>query len=285
VSNPPNVAGNAPLAFTTSLGEQLSVPLSAFSLSGSTITFSDAWANQFLAADQAILLALAKNRLATGDLAAAPAAPPVPALSFTAAAAGPTGNNITVTIGSVTGTSAVDGKLTLDVAETDTFSALASASAAALAIGTDVAPASPTDPPLGTGVVVVKSGSATGTGLPKTGQSWPVTAEKDVLAADGTTTLFVLQPRAGAPAAGINTVTVDVDPGGTTFTVTAQYDSGASAPIAVTELPVLTDLPAAVTFLVHPSAPPAGLALPAAGGVTLSGGATGLPATATAYTS
>ena len=170
----------------------------------------------------------------------------------------------------------------IDAAETDTYSGLATAADAAQAIGVGTAPTSAGDPPQGGGVVVVKSGSATGAGLPQDGQILSVTsAGKAVLASDGTT-LFILAARSGYPGSGIKT-TVGLDPGGTTFTVTAAYDAENTATtVAETDL---TGLPAGVAFLVTASTPPGGLALPAEGTTTtLSGGATGLPATGVAYT-
>jgi len=281
------VAGNAPLTFTDSLGRQRSVPLSALQFSGSTLEPASGWSSAFKPADITILLALAQARVATGDLAPAPAPPPVPAISFTAVAAGPQGNNIAVTVVSVTGPagealSALNAKLVIDAAETDTYSGLATAADAAQAIGVDTAPTSVGDPPQGGGVVVVKSGSATGAGLPKDGQILSVkSAGKPVLASDGSTTLFILAARSGYSGSGIKT-TVSLDPSGTTFTVTATYDAGNTATtVAETEL---TELPPAVAFLVTASAPPGGLALPAEGTTTtLSGGAAGLPATGVAY--
>ena len=281
MTTPQAVAGNAPLTFTDSLGSQRSVPLSALQFSGSTLGLASGWSSAFKPADITILLALAQTRVATGDLAPAPVPPPVPAISFTAAAPGPQGNNIIVTISSITGQSAVNTKMVIDASETDTYSGLASATDAANAIGVDTAPSGPDDPPQGGGVVVVKSGSATGTGLPKDGQTLTVTsAGTNVLATDGSTTLFVLVPRNGYTGTGINT-TVSLAPGGTTFSVTATYDAGNTNAVAETDL---GSLPGSVTFLVSVAAPPGGLALPAAGTTTLSGGAAGLLATGFAYT-
>jgi hypothetical protein len=282
VTTPQAVAGNAPLTFTDSLGSQRSVPLSALQFSGSTLGPASGWSSAFKPTDITILLALAQTRVATGDLAPAPVPPPVPALSFTAAAPGPQGNNITVTISSITGQSAVNAKMVIDASETDTYSGLASATDAANTIGVDTAPSGPDDPPQGGGVVVVKSGSATGTGLPKDGQTLTVTsAGTPVLATDGSTTLFELAARDGyTGSSGIST-TISAPPGGTTFTVTATYDAENTDAVAETDL---ASLPGSVTFLVSVAAPPGGLALPAAGTTTLSGGAAGLLATGFAYT-
>jgi hypothetical protein len=285
VTTTQNVTGNAPLTFTNSFGAQRSVPLSALQFSGSVIGIASSWSSAFTPADTTILLALAKDRVATGDLAAAPVLPPVPAVSFTAAAPGPQGNNITVNISSVTCAtgdvlSALTADLVIDATETDTYSGLASAADAVQAIGVDTAPASPTDPPQGGGLVVVQSGSAAGPGLPKTGPLSVTTGGTNVLAADGNSTLFVLKARSGYSGAGITT-TIALDPSGNTFTLTATYDAGNTTAVAETDLAAL---PAPVAFLVTASAPPGGLAQPATGNTTLSGGAWGLPATGAAYT-
>jgi hypothetical protein len=288
VTTPQAVAGNAPLTFTDSLGSQRSVPLSALQFSGSTLGLTPEWSSSGVlsAADTTTLLALAGFRVATGDLTPAPVPPPVPALSFTAAAPGPQGNNITVKISSVTGPtgqvlSAVNATLVIDASETDTYSGLTSATDAANAIGVDTAPSGPDDPPQGGGVVVVQSGGATGTGLPEDGQTLTVTSKgTNVLAADGKTTLFVLAARNGYTGTGINT-TVSLAPGGKTFSVTATYDAGNTNAVAETDL---GSLPGSVTFLVSVAAPPGGLALPTAGTTTLSGGAAGLLATGFTYT-
>lgn len=284
VTTPQAVAGNAPLTFTDSLGSQRSIPLSALQFSGSTLGLTQTWSSSGVlsAADTTTLLALARFRVATGDLAPAPVPPSVPALSFTAAAPGPQGNNIAVKISSITGQSAVNAEMVIDASETDTYSGLASATDAANMIGVDTAPSGPDDPPQGGGVVVVKSGSAaSGTGLPKDGQTLTVTsAGTPVLAADGSTTLFSLAARKGYTGSGITT-TVNTPQGGTTFTVTATYDAGNTIAAAETDL---ASLPGSVTFLVSVAAPPGGLALPAAGTTTLSGGAAGLLATGFAYT-
>lgn len=276
------VSGNAPLVFTTSLGQQRSVPLSALEFSGSSIQLATGWSTEFGAADSAILLALAQARAATGDLVPTPAAPPVAAVTFTAAEAGPAGNNITVTVGTPSTTSALTAQVVITATETDTYHGLASASAAAAAIGVDTASTAAGAPPQGTGLVVVQAASVvTGAGLPQDNQTFSVTGATDVLAANGTSTLFVLEPRPGFSGTPIP-VTVKLDSGGKTFTVQATFAAGNTTAVALTGL---ASLPAAVTRLVTAAAPPGGLALPAAGTVTLTGGSASVAATGTAFTS
>jgi hypothetical protein len=275
-----SVSGKAPLTFTDSFGAQRSVPLSAFVLNGSTIELDSKWTSQFSGADTQILLALANADAAAGRLTPPPVAPPAPAITFTAVTAGPEGNGVTVTVTPDAGP-LMTTKLLINATETDTYSGLADATAAANQIGVDAPTGKKGDPPGGTGVVTVQQGSATGTGLPKDAQTLTVKSATAVLATDGSTTLFKLVPRAGYAGSGIP-VKVNLDPGGTTFTLTATYDAGNSTKVTATGL---GSLPAPVAFLVSASAPPSGLALPAAGDVTLSGGSSGIPATGTIYTS
>lgn len=277
--NTQDVTGGAPVTFTDSLGAQRSVPLAAFEFNGSAIEVSAAWQPQFTAADLLILKALTKAKAAAGELAPPPVVPPSPAVALAASTPGPEGNGISVTV-KTTGTDVLSATVTLRAQETDTYSGLADGNAAANTIGVDTAGGSGS-PPVGSGVVMVVAGSVSGTGLPKDGQSLTVKNPTNVIAADGTSTLFKLVPRPGYGGAGMP-VTVALDPGGTTFTVTAAYDSGTSTGVAVTGL---STLPPAVAFLVKASAPPSGYALPGTSTVPLSGGAPGVPATGTVYTS
>jgi len=195
---------------------------------------------------------------------------------------GPQGNGITVTV-TADAPPLTTAELLITATETDTYSGLADATAAASQIGVDAAVVN--GPPVGTGVVMLKSGAATTAGLPKDGQTLKVKTATPVLAADGTTTLFTLVARAGYSGSGIP-VTVNLDPSGTTFTLTASYDAN-NTTTKVSAEDGLGSLPAAVAFLITAQAPPRGLDLPAAGptSITLSGGSAGIPATGIAYTS
>ena len=290
---PQPLNGLSPIGFTTTVsGGQLSIPLSAFALQGSRVVFSTAWKTPpaFSTADQTILLALAQGKYASGELTAAVQPPPIPAVTFTAASPGATGNGITVTVGAVpSGCGTVfDCSLCLDGVETDTFPGLASAGAAATALGSDTAPVNPGDPPLGTGLVQYHTAGPHGTGLPEAGTYSITDLTPLQILASGGTPLFEIVARqapgkvsysAGLPAI---TVTVDLPPGGTTFTLTASYDSG---PQTVTFDDLTSALPATLGFLCTAAAPAGGFAVPAAGKVQLSGGGTGIPATGVAYTS
>jgi len=277
-----DVTGHSPLSFTDATGAQRFVPLSALELVGSDVQLKTAWAAEFSNADQATLLAVASTLAAGGQLAPPPVAAPAPAIAFTAASAGTEGNNIVVTVTPDAG-SALDAQVKVQAVETDTYAGLADANAAAMTIGVDNPTGTPGDPPAGTGLVQVKASGTLGTGLPKDNQSLTVKgATTNVLAADGSSTLFQLVPRTGAPSAGIP-VKVTVDSAAGTFTVQATYDTGTSQPkVAMTALDTLA---APITFVVTASAPPSGLAAPKAGSVQLSGGAPGIAATGIAYTS
>ena len=290
----PQPSGLGPIGFTTTVsGGQLSIPLSAFALQGSKVVFSAAWNTSppvFSTADQTILLALAQAKYASGELTAAVQPPPIPAVTFTAASPGAPGNGITVTVGVLPGGSGsvFDCSLCLDGVETDTFPGLASADAAAIAIGSDTAPVpNSNDPPLGTGLVQFHSAGPSGSGLPEAG-TYSITGLTPLaIPASGGGTLFEIVARqapAAAPySAGLPaiTVTVDLPPGGTTFTLTASYDSG---PQTVTFDDLMSALPPALGFLCTAAAPAGGFAVPAAGKVQLSGGGSGIPAAGVAYT-
>jgi hypothetical protein len=266
-----DVTGKRPITFTDSTGAQRFVPLSAFQFEGSTVKLGSAWTSVFDAAETTALLALVNGLAASGDLTPPPVLPPSPAIGFSAASVGPEGNNITVTI--TPGTSAgLNTELEITAKEVDTYAGLASADAAAEAIGVDDE---------GTGIVRVKGGETFGTGLPKDGQSLSVkkTGSTKVLAADGTATLFNLTARPGYKGSGIP-VTVTVVGG--TFTVVATHDAGSPPKVKLDEVDTLPD---DVAFLVSAWAPPGGLAEPAAGTVQLSGGDLLTAATGVAYTS
>jgi hypothetical protein len=268
-----DVTGKRPVTFTDSTGAQRFVPLSAFELNGSSVQLASAWTSAFNAADTAILLALANEQVATGDLKAPPPLPRGAAIGLRAASVGPQGNNITVKI--TPGTAAgLNTELEITAKEVDTYAGLASAAAAADAIGVDDE---------GTGIVRVKGGETLGTGLPKDAQSLSVkkTGAAKVLAADGTTTLFSLTARPGYKGSGIP-VTVSVDSVAGTFTVAATHDAGSPPKV---KLDAVDTLPDDVAFLISTWAPPGGLAEPAAQTIQLSGGDPTTAATGVAYTS
>jgi hypothetical protein len=272
-----DVTGQSPLSFTDADGSQRFVPLSAFEFSGSKVQLKSDWASEFTSAEQTIMLALAGAKAAAGELTPPPVLPPVPAIVFTAAATGPSGNTIVVKVTPDAGT-VLSAKVALNATGTFTYADLADAAAAKSALGVDA--------PIGgerkgTGVVMLKKSGAMVTGqLPKDQSLSVKAAGVDVLAADNTTKLFTLVPHPDAPSAGVP-VKITADTAANTFTLEATYDAKNTSKIA---LAPLDPLPASVALVVSASSPPGGMAMPAGGDVQLSGGADGVAATGTAYT-
>jgi hypothetical protein len=283
---PVDVVGSSPISFTGSQGQQLIVPLAALQFNGSTIELKPSWTSAFDPHETTTLVALATGFAAGGELTPPPVPPPSPAVLLTAAVAGPESNDITVTVTPDAG-SGLATKLKFDATAVDTYTGLTSAKTAAKAIGVEAPTGNAADPAAGTGVVVVKmSNSFDAAKLPADGQGGSVTtAGYDIKAADKSV-LFTLLPRGGYEASGGLTFTLALDTGGTSFTLTASYDSkaesGSQAKIAVTDL---GSLASQVAFLVGASAPPAGALLPTTATVPLTGGGAGLAANTLLYTS
>jgi hypothetical protein len=285
---PVDVVGSSPITFTGSQGQQRFVPLSALQFNGSTIEVKTAWSTAFDPNETNTLITLATAYAAAGELTPPPVAPPSPAVLITAAVPGPESNDITVTATPDAGTGLAT-KVKFDAKEVDTYAGLTSAKSAALAMGVDAPTGNANDPVAGTGVLVLKtpvSPATFDTSKLPTAQNGGVTnAGYDVKAADNTV-LFTLLPRGGYAASGGLSFTLTLDGGGTSFTITATYDSklesGTQAKIAVNDL---GSMPAQVAFLITASAPPAGALLPAAATVQLSGGGPGLAANTLLYTS
>jgi hypothetical protein len=285
-----DVTGSTPLSITASTGGQRVVPLSALEFVGSSVRLRQAWESAFTAAEATALLALAEARVAGGELRKPPVAPPTPALVVTATVPGPESNTISVHVTpDQTAPSPLTSPIGVSVTERDVYGGVPTATAAAAAIGTDTPPAAPTDPPLGTGLVRVKSGSiAASTKLPvDVAETALPDAGLPVKDADGNV-LFTLLPRPGySPTKGL-TVQIERDTSGASFTVTAAYDSAQET----TELPTFTllsldSLPKPVTYLVTLTSPAGGAAVPAetpSEGVRLTGGGRGLAARALLYT-
>jgi hypothetical protein len=286
-----DVVGATPISITGSTGGQRIVPLSALQFSGSAVRVKQSWASTFTTAETTALVAVATARVASGELRKPPVPLPTPALVVTAAVPGPESNGIAVHVTpNTTDTTPASTPIAISVTELDTYADLATAEAAAAAIGTDKAPTTPADPPLGSGLGRVKSGSvATGSKkLPVDLAEVALTAAGlDVKDSDGNI-LFTLLPRPGYNAATGLTVQVRQDASGTSFTVSAAYDSAKeTATLPAITIQSLDPLPPPVAYLVTVTAPAAGAAVPAptpAEGVTLTGGGPGLAARALLYT-
>ena len=286
---PVDVIGSAPISFTNSDGAQKFVPLSALQLNGSILELKTAWASAFDPAEKTTLLALATARAAAGELNPPPVPPPRPGISLSAKHAGPEGNGIVVTTTVEAGAPLV-AKISLKAVQTNVYAGLATAKAAALAIGVDTPTGTAGDPLKGTGVVVVKQSSINAaTDLPKVvAPTVLAAAGLDVKSADDSKVLFKLLPAADYAGSGGLSVAVALDASGTTFTVTVVYDSsketGTNTKVT---LQTLDQLPAQVAYLVKAEAPQSGAALPPLGSTTttLTGGAPGLTANGLLYTS
>jgi hypothetical protein len=276
-ATPVDVVGSTPIAFTGSQGQQRSVPLSALQFNGSTLELKASWSAAFDSSETEILTALATAHAAAGRLRPPALPPPSAAVLVSSTVPGPESNNIAVTVTPDAGTGLAT-KMKFDVTATDKYADLTSAKSAATTIGVD-SPGG--DLAAGTGVVVVKMTEAAfdDAKLP-VAQSGAVTSKGTDVKDKDKKVLFTLLPRSGAPSGDVT-----LDESGTSFTLTATYDSktasGTQEKVAVTGLDAL---PAQVAFLVTASAPPSGVLLPAAATVQLTGGGPGLAANAVLYT-
>jgi len=266
------VGGPSPISFTGSNGSQRVVPLSALSFSGSSVEVSSGWTSEFDSSETAILLALAADLFAIGELTPPPSPPPQAALAVTATHTGPLTNGITVTVSAV---------------EVDTWSDLGSGTAAAMTIGVDAPTGKQGDAPAGTGLIVVKQGSTGGSSeLPVAAISTVLKAGVGVDLVDSSNAkVCTILPRADYSGTGGLSYTVTIDASGKTFTLTATYDSTKETGTQGTiTLQTLTKLPTQVGYLVGVTPPASGAALPGDGSVQLSGGTTGIAANGLLYT-
>jgi hypothetical protein len=278
-----DVIGSSPISFTDAQGTQKVVPLSAFEIDGSALAVKAGWAAVFEQAEIATLLEVATARLAGGEISPPPVPAPQPALLVSATHPGTEGNGITATV-TVDDGPPLEAELHVAVVQTNTYAGLATAEAAAQAIGVDADPAADGDPPRGTGLVVVKSGSvATTDALPKAGTQEAVLDDDGLKVVDtDDEELFTLLP--AADYAGSGGLSAKVTRDGDTFTVVVTYDSSLEdsddEPFTLADL----TLPARAAYVVGVSAPPSGAGLPKPGSVTLTGGAPGLTADGLLYT-
>ena len=283
-----DMVGTSPISFTDSTGAQKSVPLSALTFSGSKPDIADGWAPEFTkAADKATVLAIAAARIAAGELTPPPTRPPSPAIVVTAVQPGPESNNIVVVVTVKPGpdpSQPLSATLKFRANETDTYTGLRTATEAAEAIGVETSSGSA---PAGAGLVVVKSGSVAAADTLPVNQNGVLTPTGLDVKDASSATLFSLVPARPVPSgSGGLSVDVALDPSGTTFTVTATYDSGAQPPVTI---PTLNALPLQVAYLVMVSAPSGGAMLPPAAPppvqLQLSGGGPGVAASGLFYNS
>jgi hypothetical protein len=288
-----------PVAFTDSVVGQLSVPLSAFELSGSpaTVQLTSAWQNTLLSADQAVLLALAQGKFAAGELFALPSPVAVPALILTAQNAGAGGNNIVVTVSLVSTSTPPSSpadptaELTFSVTETDAFAGLSTVAQAASAVGVDNTSGTNTGLPAAGGLIEIVNDST----LAISSAALPVAASytldgagpEQAVLGPSSETLFNIKPRFAFTATVQQIVVTVTQPTSSAFNISAAYASGTSSALEYSQLAALSTEAPDVAYLIGAvSAPPGGFALvpTTAQTVTLTGGGS-VPATGVAYTS
>jgi hypothetical protein len=279
-----DVIGSTPLSFTNSAGAQQVIPLSALEFNGSDIRLKTAWQAVLDAGEQTTLLSLAKARAAVGELTPPPIPPPTPAISVTAAHSGPEGNGITVTVAVEKDVPALEAEITLSAVEVDTWAMLTDGDAASFKVGVDAPTGVDGDPPGATGLIAVKKGSTGASTKPAVASSGVLKKATGVdLKDEDAAVVCTILPR--ADYVGKDGLSYAVTVQGSTFTVTATYDStkeaGTQDPVT---LLTLGDAAAPVAYLVSVGAPPRGAALPADSSAQLSGGAAGLPASGLLYT-
>lgn len=263
------ITGSGPLSVTDKNGAQHFVPLSAFELTGSTVTLKGTaptdWATVLgKTIDLTALKALAAARLAAGEVTSPPNRHASPAILFTAQATGLEGNAITVDV-----TPHGLDDVTLVAKQQFLYPGLATKEAAQTMIGdaTGTGPVQVTA--LGDGVKPVKPVAATTVKTTKT---------LDVKDTDNKL-LFTLTNA----APGDVSIEVRADTGDSAlFVVEVVIGPLTSTKVKLTELATSTG---DASKLVKAAPPSTGLAVPATGTVRLSGGATGVAATGVAYSS
>lgn len=282
-----DVIGSTPLSFPDATGGQLVVPLSALEFSGSDLRIKTGWKAAFDSGEQERLLAAAKARASTGELAPPPVPPPAPGLAVVAAHPGPEGNGITVTVKVEKDAPALEAEISLSVVEVDVWAGLADGKAAAHKVGVDAPTGADGDPPGATGLLAIKKDSTGASTKPPVASSGVLKKATDVdLKDEDDKVVCVIKPR--ADYSGKDGLSYAVTRQGASFTITATYDStkeaGTQGPVTLQSLGTLGTAAPAVAYLVKVSAPPRGAALPADASAQLSGGAPGLAAGGLLYT-
>jgi hypothetical protein len=273
------VVGNGPVTLTTAAGQQISLPLSALYFDSTSTIHADQWPlySKYKSEVDPWLSYLVKDGVLTPG--AAPA--PTPAILVSAADPGRAGNNIQVTFSNVTAT-------TFDalVVETDTYSPLSFDPAAPnfvkKVLGTQtIAGSQP-------GLVHILD--ADNPSQPKA-QSYNLiggnntTPASIVAAADPTGNAFTLAAKKNGADGNKTSVTIsNVDAVAKTFTLVATWSSQPITVIKPTDLPGKLTGGGASGYEIAVSAPTGGYAIPAAGVVSLVGGADRQSAVAAATT-
>jgi hypothetical protein len=287
MANPP-VTGNGPLEFTDTFGRHVSIPLTAFSVDPvKGIVPDDAWASVVGALPASALFAYAvKEKL----IKPAPAPSAFPAMIVTAADPGPGGNNIKVQI--VAGAPNSDptkATFSIQVTETDTYDGLTAATISSV-LGTCNAAGVTVTPGSNPGLVQVLQGSVDPIGAPLAVTALlsgnPAKVEIDQHASPARVFTLV----AKKPGADGAFITVKITPAVSsppsnpeTFSLVATWQKPPVAGVTIGTLQ--TEVQSILGYEIAVSTPASGaFSVPAASTTTLSGGATGVAASATIFT-
>ena len=250
--------GTGPVSFVDANQSQEELPLSAIYFSANGVAASSS--PLYTSANQGVILALLQQMVAQGFVAAASQPVTPPSLTVTAVQAGPMGNTITVVLSDP---SAAAGTVTVTVSATEVYSGLTPA-ALGTSLGTSAAAANGlvylSDP--GTGEMPA---AYTGTIGPGPGFDAAVPE-----AADNSQTAFTLAATSTSDATDAENIQITVAPASgatpTTFTLTVSWSKVATG---ITLASLSTATPFSYLITVSGQSGP----LPAAGTVTLSGGA------------
>ena len=284
--------GNGPFEFTDSLGRQVSIPLTAFSVDPVKGIVPDAaWAATFSSSPPTAVPASALLAYAIKHQSISPAPTPaaVPAMIVKAADAGTGGNNITVQI--VAGAPNTDPSLTtfnIVVAEQDTYTGLTAATVASV-LGTCNAAGNPVTTGSSPGLVQVLQSSDVGIGSPVAVNALlsGTPASVDVDGTGSPSVVFTLVAKKSGAAGALTKIQVTPDVvspqvGLETFTLVASWQKEVDG---VTIATLQSEVQSALGYEITVSTPVSGAySVPAASKVSLSGGATGVAASAPIFT-
>lgn len=286
MTNPP-VTGNGPFEFTDTFGRHVSIPLTAFSVDPvQGIVPVGAWATVVGALPASALFAYAvKEKL----IIPAPARSPFPAMIATAADPGPGGNNITIQF--VSGAPNADPTKTtfnIIVKEQDTYNGLTAATISTI-LGTCNSAGVPTAPGSNPGLVQVLQGSVDATGAPLAVTALlsgnPAKVEIDQHASPARVfTLVAKKPGTDGALIKVQIIPVISSPPSNpeTFSLIATWQKEVDG---VTIGTLQAQVQSLLGYEIAVSTPASGaFSVPAASTIGLSGGATGVAASATIFT-
>jgi hypothetical protein len=286
MTNPP-VTGNGPFEFTDTFGRHVSIPLTAFSVDPVQGIVPDAaWAPVVGALPASALFAYAlKGKL----IVPAPAPSAFPAMIVTAADPGPAGSNITIQI--VSGAPNADPTKTtfnIVVNETDKYYGLTAATIASV-LGTCNPAGTPTAPGSNPGLVQVLQGSVDTVGAPLAVTALlsgnPAKVDIDQHASPARVfTLVAKKPGADGALIKVQVIPVVSSPPSNpeTFSLIATWQKEVDG---VTIGALQSQVQSLLGYEITVSTPASGaFSVPAASTTALSGGATGVAASATLFT-